>query len=189
MLNIYSNTLRTVAEEPEQLPEEEESTEEEVENETPRPKNYQRTSLNSTFDLRRSAVKRARTLEEDDDSSDDDNSDDSFDSIDFPQTPRTPKTPETPKTPKTSNTPDILEKKRKLYIKSMKQFRNTKDPWTEEEKLACSFFHMALPTIQKSENEANLKDFQPQLSKVSAHKIYHKVKAAWKNVNKNFPCQ
>ena len=71
----------------------------------------------------------------------------------------------------------------------MKQFRNTKDPWTEEEKLACSFFHMALPTIQKSEVEANLKEFQSQLSIVSAHKIYHKVKAAWMNVNKKFPCQ
>ena len=112
--------FRTVAEEPEQLPGEEESTEEEVEKETPRPKNYQRTSLNSTFDLRRSAVKRARNLEDDndDDGSDDDNSDDSLDSIDFPQTPRTPKkpkisnTPKTPETPKTSNTPDILEKKR-----------------------------------------------------------------------------
>ena len=177
-----------MAVEPEQLPEEEESTEEEVEKETPRPKNYQRTSLNSTFDLRRSAVKRARNLEED--GSDDDNSDDSLDSIDFPQTPRTPKTPKTsniPKTPKTpSNTPDILEKKRKFYIKSMKQFRNTKDPWTEEEKLACSFFHMALPTIQKAEVEANLKEFQPQLSKVSANEIYHKVKAAWMNVNKKF---
>ena len=133
-----------MAEEPEQLPEEEESTEEEVEKETPRPKNYQRTLLNCTFDLRRSAVNRVRNLE-DDDSSDDDNSDDSLDSIDFPQTPRTPKTPKTSntpktsKTPKTSNTLDIQGKKRKLYIKSMKQFRNTKGPWTEEEKLACSF--------------------------------------------------
>ena len=105
MLNIYSNTLRTV--EPEQLREEEESTEEEVEKETPRPKNYRRTSLNSTFNLRRSAVKRARNLEDDDDSGDD-NSDDSLDCIDFPQTQRIPKTPKTSNTPKTpSNTPDI----------------------------------------------------------------------------------
>ena len=189
MLKIYSNTLRTV--EPEQFPEEEESTEEEVEKETPRPKNYQRMSLDSTFDLRRLAVKRARKLgDDDDDGSGDDNSDDSLDSIDFPQTQRTPKTPKTSNTPKTpSNTPDILEKKRKLYIKSMKQFRNTKDPWTEEEKLACRFFHMALRTIQKSEVEANLKEFQPQLSKVSANKIHHKVKAAWMNGNKKFPFQ
>ena len=179
-----------MAEEPEQLPEEEESNEKEVERETPRPKNYLRTSFNSTFDLRRSAVKRARKLEDDDD----DNLDDSLDSIDFPQTQRTPETPKTsntpntPKTPTISNTPDILEKKWKLYIKSMKQFRNTKDPWAEEEILACCFFHMALTTFQKSEVEANLKEFQPQLSKVSAHKIYHKVKSAWMNGNKNFPC-
>ena len=174
MLIIYSNTLRTVAEEPEQLPEEEESTEEEVEKENPRPKNYQRTSLNSTFDLGRSALKRARNLEDDDDSSNDDNSYDSLDSIDFPQTPRTPKTPKTsntpktPKTPKTSNTPDILEKKRKLYFKSMKHFRNTKDPWTEEER---SVFHMALPTIQKSEVEANLKEFEPAKQSVCSQDI------------------
>ena len=133
---------------------------------TPRPIPRNRVSLNSTFDLN-STKKRRRHQSDNRIGEEIEQDENAFNAA--------------KKARKDCNeTTDVKER----FLKSMKQFRTAKIPWTEQEKEACKLFYNTHPGIAFAEVKAILKEMDCSLSNDSAMKIYHKIKTAWQNATK-----
>ena len=72
---------------------------------------------------------------------------------------------------------------REEFIRRMKKFRNTSDPWTEEEMRACEIFHYCgHRRIQLSDVRTKCKEEGLRLSESSMQRIYQKMKTIFQNM-------
>ena len=145
----------------------------------PQTKSYNRTSLNSTSDLRTPVQSKKRKAEEDEYLEDEDEDED--DDVDQPHCLKKPLS----KKPKSTNmATDVI--KRQNFVKRLMTFRVTVPPWTEEEKNMCELFTNCPDKISYEQVKAQLADMDFNVDAKISHKIYHKIRGAWANTNKMF---